>query len=107
MALSFKMAASLVAVVLLLLATPIVRGSALDDMVPVQMPAKQLAVAISGAAATIMAGSPSCLQCRCCSRSSPGTCVTTTCCSSFKCDSGGRCNLVQEKCGCSGCGNSN
>ena len=74
-----------------------------DDMVPEQTkPAEQVVVAIPGGAGTILAGSSICLQCRCCSKSSPGTCQTTTCSSSFKCDPSGKCKLVQDKCGCGG-----
>nr|XP_034579708.1 uncharacterized protein LOC117843246 [Setaria viridis]TKW35192.1 hypothetical protein SEVIR_2G355900v2 [Setaria viridis] len=108
-----KIASLVVAVVLL--ATPQARGWAsadagdqVSDMVPVRTPAEQVVMAISGGGAGTMAvGSPVCLQCRCCSRSSPGNCQTTTCCSSFNCDPAGKCNLVQDKCGCSGCGGAN
>ncbi|OEL24696.1 hypothetical protein BAE44_0014290 [Dichanthelium oligosanthes] len=110
MAPSLKIA-SLVAAVLLLLAIPQARGWApeddqVSDMVPVRMPAEQVLVAIPGGVGT-MAGSPVCLQCRCCSRSAPGNCQMTTCCSSFNCNPAGKCNLVQGKCGCSGCGGAN
>lgn len=76
-----------------------------EDMVPVvRTPAEQVVVAISGGGAgTTAAGSPVCLQCKCCSRSNPGNCQMTTCCSSFNCDPAGKCNLVQDKCGCTGC----
>jgi hypothetical protein len=73
-----------------------------EDMVPVQKPAEQVVVAIPGGADTIMAGSSICLQCRCCSKSNPRTCQMTTCSSSFRCDRSGKCNLVQDKCGCGG-----
>ncbi|CAD6223565.1 unnamed protein product [Miscanthus lutarioriparius] len=103
------MAASLVAAVLLL-ATPQARGWALedhevmpDDMVLVEKPAEQVVVEIPGGASTITPGSIICLQCRCCSRSNPGKCLITTCCSSLNCDRGGKCNNVQDKCGCAGC----
>ncbi|CAL5072256.1 unnamed protein product [Urochloa decumbens] len=110
MAPSLKIAFLVAAVILL--ATPQARGWApeegdqVPDMVPVRTPAEQVVVAIPGGAGT-MAGSPVCLQCRCCSRSSPGNCQMTTCCSSFNCDPAGKCNLVQDKCGCSGCGGTN
>ncbi|KAJ1291317.1 hypothetical protein BS78_02G307300 [Paspalum vaginatum] len=109
---SLKIASLVAAAVLLLvLATPQARVWALQeddqlvmpDMVPVQTPAERVLVAIPSAAGT-MAGSPICLQCRCCSKSSPSTCKVTSCCSSFNCDHSGKCNLVQNKCGCGGCG---
>jgi hypothetical protein len=76
-----------------------------DDMVLVEKPAEQVVVAIPGGAGTIMPGSSAiCLQCRCCSRSNPGKCQISTCCSSLNCDRGGnKCNLLQDKCGCAGC----
>ncbi|PUZ72402.1 hypothetical protein GQ55_2G391200 [Panicum hallii var. hallii] len=99
MAPSLKIA-SLVAAVLLL-ATAQARGWAPeeDDLVPVRTPAEQVVVALPGSAGT-MAGSSLCLQCRCCSKSSPGNCQTTTCSSGFQCDPAGKCHLVQDKCGC-------
>ena len=41
-----------------------------------------------------------CMQCRCCSKST-GNSQITTCTSGFQCDPAGKCHLVQNKCGCS------
>ncbi|KAL6657875.1 hypothetical protein ACP70R_005655 [Stipagrostis hirtigluma subsp. patula] len=103
---------SLAVAALLLFASPQTRGweaeddRAVADMVPVQTPAERVLVAMPGGGAGAMAA-PTCLQCRCCSKSSPGSCQMTTCCSTFNCDVAGKCSLVQQTCGCSGCGGRN
>uniref|UniRef100_A0A0E0IA81 Bowman-Birk serine protease inhibitors family domain-containing protein n=1 Tax=Oryza nivara TaxID=4536 RepID=A0A0E0IA81_ORYNI len=75
----------------------------LDDMVPMK-PAKPVVVAITGGGGgdgvvgTLAA--PLCLQCRFCSKANPSNCQLTSCSSSFNCDPAGKCNLVQQRCGC-------
>nr|XP_051212404.1 uncharacterized protein LOC127330109 [Lolium perenne] len=87
----------------LLFATP--QAEAWDtDMVPVWSPEHILTAIPGGAAAgTMVAGAPVCLQCRCCSRSNSSNCQITNCCSAFNCGAAGKCNVVQQKCGCDGC----
>lgn len=81
--------------------------AAAADMVPVS-PAQRVTVVIPGGASGVgTLAAPLCMQCRCCSRSNPAHCVATTCCSAFNCNTAGKCNLVQQKCGCSGCGGAN
>ncbi|GJN11446.1 hypothetical protein PR202_ga29640 [Eleusine coracana subsp. coracana] len=75
------------------------------DMVPVS-PARNTMVAMPGGGVGTLAA-PVCLQCRCCSRKNPAQCVTVSCCSTFNCDTAGKCNLVPEKCDCQGCGGAN
>ncbi|TVU38577.1 hypothetical protein EJB05_11957 [Eragrostis curvula] len=102
-----KMAVFVAAI--LLLASTQAQGSAttaaeLADMVPVSL-AESVMAAMPGGGGTMAA--PVCLQCRCCSRTNPAQCQITGCCSTFNCNPAGRCTLVQQKCGCGGCGGAN
>ncbi|CAN6199158.1 unnamed protein product [Urochloa humidicola] len=105
MAPSLKMA-SLVAVLLLLVATPQARGWAAEghrvwDMVPGRTRAEQ---AIPGDAAHTGTMVPSSYSfcsdtCRCyCSGSNPESCHVVTCSSTLTCDATGSCKLT-EHCG--------
>ncbi|KAF7000595.1 hypothetical protein CFC21_016465 [Triticum aestivum] len=104
MAYSLKMACVAIALAATALLFTIPRSQAWDaDMVPVGAPEHALTAIPGGGAGTLAAGAPVCLQCRCCSRSNSGSCQITSCCSTFNCDPTGKCNVVQQKCGCNGC----
>ncbi|KAF0905166.1 hypothetical protein E2562_000962 [Oryza meyeriana var. granulata] len=95
-----KMISPLVAVLLLVAMETQAMDEAVaaDDMVPV------MAGIIGGGGGGVgKLGAPVCLQCRCCSKSNPSNCQITRCCSTFNCDPAGKCSLVQQQCGCSGC----
>jgi hypothetical protein len=104
---SFKIAAIVVALFFLACAhegSATEEAVAVEDMVPVS---KHVTVAMpSGGVGTTLV-EPVCLQCRCCPKSNPAQCVVTNCCSTFDCNPAGKCNVVQQKCGCSGCGGTN
>ncbi|CAM0906198.1 unnamed protein product [Alopecurus aequalis] len=105
MASSLKMNCIAIALATTALSFVIPQAQAWDtDMVPVWPPLHVLtAIPGGGMAGTLAAGAPVCLQCRCCSSSNPSNCQMTNCCSTFDCDPAGKCNVVQQKCGCSGC----
>jgi hypothetical protein len=79
---------------------------AVEDMVPVSA-AEHVTVAMPSGSVGTMLAAPVCLQCRCCPKSNPAQCVVTNCCSTFNCNPAGKCNVVQQKCGCGGCGGAN
>ncbi|KAL6897305.1 hypothetical protein ACP4OV_007001 [Aristida adscensionis] len=102
----------------LIFAAPETRGSAAAeddlaaaaaaDMVPaLELSFVPVAGGGGGGVGRMQAGKPMCLQCRCCSKSSPGSCQQMSCCSVFDCDGAGNCHVVQQKCGCAGCGGAN